>query len=153
MASTSEEGRTDIRATGFWTRCEEAFFDVRVFDANTPSYRSTSLDDLFIQHERRKRSEYEERVVNVDHGSFCPLVFSTAGATGPLCTRFLSRLAALIAEKNGIDYSTTMAWIRCRVSFAFIRNEVMCIRGSRSLRHQPTRSYGPLSVAESRLAP
>ena len=45
-ANTSEEARTDIRASRFWTRCEEAFFDVRVFHANALSYRSTSLDDL-----------------------------------------------------------------------------------------------------------
>ena len=150
--NVSEEARTDIRATGFWTRCEEAFFDVRVFHADAPSYRSTSLEDLFVQHERRKQLEYEERVVNVDHGSFCPLVFSTTGATGPLCTRFLRRLAAQIADKNEVDYATTMAWIRCRVSFALIRNAVMCIRGSRSSKHKTLSSDWPLAVVESRIA-
>ena len=45
--NTSQEARAHVRATGFWTRCEEAFFDVRVFRANATSYRLTNLDELF----------------------------------------------------------------------------------------------------------
>ena len=45
--NTSQETCADVRATGFWTRCEEAFFDVRVFRANATSYRLTHLDELF----------------------------------------------------------------------------------------------------------
>ena len=37
---------------------------------------------------RQKQLEYEERIINVDHGSFCPLVFSTNGAVGLLCPLF-----------------------------------------------------------------
>ena len=73
-----------MRACGFWTRQEDAFFDIRVFHPNADSYRATSQEALFNQHERKKQLEYEERVTNVDHGSFCLLVFSTTGAVGPL---------------------------------------------------------------------
>ena len=88
-------------------------------------------------HERLKRLEYEERIINVEHGSFCPLVFSTPGAPGHLATRFLKPLAGKIAEKDNEEYSAVMAWIRCKLSFALLRSAVMCVRGSRSSRHSP----------------
>ena len=91
--ATSQEARSDVRAAGFWTRREDAFFDVRVFHSNAPSYRQMTFLEACEHHQRLKQLEYEERVINVDHDSFCPLVFSTSGAIGPLCTRFLKRLA------------------------------------------------------------
>ena len=135
--TTSQEARADVRATGFWTRREAAFFDVRVF---TPEPRRTGIIHslTFCQlHQRAKQLEYEERIINVDHGSFCPLVFATSGATGPLCDRFLKHLAGKIADRDSREYSCVMAWLRCRISFALLRSAVMCIRGSRSSRRSP----------------
>ena len=51
-----------------------------------------------MHHEHLKHLEYEERIVNVDRGSFCMLVFSTSGAVGRLCDRFLKRLARIISD-------------------------------------------------------
>ena len=50
------------------------------------------------------RLEYEERIVNVHRGSFCPLVFSASGAVGPLCDRFLKRLAGKISNLDQANY-------------------------------------------------
>ena len=36
-ANTAPDARADVRARGFWTRGEDAFFDVRVFHPNAPS--------------------------------------------------------------------------------------------------------------------
>ena len=149
--NTSEEARADVRATGFWTRCEEAFFDIRVFHPNAASYKTTSPEDLFRQHERQKKLEYEERIVNIDRGSFCPLVFSTTGATGAICDRFLRKLAAKLSDSDDAKYSSTMAWLRCRVSFALLRNAVMCIRGTRSSQRRALQHERSLAIAESRL--
>ena len=136
----------------FWSRQEDAFFNVRVCHPNADSYKSISQDALLHQHERKKRLEYEERIINVDHGSFCPLIFSTTGAAGLLCDRFLKRLAALLTNDDPASYSSTMAWIRTRVSFALLRNAVMCIQGSRSLHRKPMRiAERDICVAESRL--
>ena len=150
--NTSQEARADIRATGFWTRCEEAFFDIRIFHPNAKSYQGSSLQDVFKHHERRKQLEYEERILNVDRGSFCPLVFATTGAAGPLCDRFLKSLAGKIAEMDNTDYSSTMSWMRCRIAHALIRNAVMCIRGSRSSLRKPVHCDRTLAIAESRLS-
>ena len=81
--------------------------------------------------------EYEERITNVNHGSFCPLalVFSTSEAAGRLSMRFLERLAENIADKDNEEYTSVMAWIRCKLSFALLQRAAMCMRGSRSIRH------------------
>ena len=39
-ANSSQEARADVGATGFWTNQEDAFFDMRIFHANAPSYLS-----------------------------------------------------------------------------------------------------------------
>ena len=92
---------------------------------------------IIIKSEDLKRLEYEERIVTVERGSFCPLVFSTSGAVGPLCDRFLKRLAGKMSDLDKANYSEVMAYLRCRISFALLRSAVMCIRGSRSSRHSP----------------
>ena len=150
ITTTSEEARSDIRAAGFWTRMEDAFFDIRVFHANAPSNQSRTFQAACEHHERLKQLEYEERIVNVDRGSFCPLVFSTSGAIAPLCTRFLKRLAGKIADHDGAAYSHVMSFLRCRIAFALLRSSIMCIRGSRSSRHSPALEHRHLSMAEGR---
>ena len=151
-ANTSPEARLDVRACGFWTHHEDAFFDVRVFHPNAESYRMSTLEELFRRHERQKQLQYEERVTNVKHGSFCPLVFSTTGTAGPLCDRFLKRLASLLTSENPGCYSSTWCWIGCRISLALIRSSVMCIRGSRSRQGKPVHEGVDICVAESRLS-
>ena len=116
--TTSEEARSDIRAAGYGTRMEDEFFDVRVFHAIAPSNRTKTIQQACVHHERLKQLVYEDRIVNVDRGSFCPLVFSTSGAISPLCDRFLKRLAGKIRQKDQSSYSGVTAYIRCRISFA-----------------------------------
>ena len=62
----------DVRARGFWTQAQaqNAFFDVRVFHPDVASYKSKPISDLLKQHQRREKSEYGERINNVDRGSF-----------------------------------------------------------------------------------
>ena len=69
----------------------------------------------------------------VEHSSFVPAVFSTTGGMGKASSSLYKRIASLLSEKTGEAYSTTMAWIRCRLSFALLRSSIMCIRGARRL--------------------
>ena len=62
------------------------------------------------------------------------LVFSTTEGMGEECERFHRRLAELLASKKGEDYSATISWIRCKVSFAVLRTALLCLRGSRTLK-------------------
>ena len=42
-ANTDAEARADIRARGFWSKGQDAYFDVRVFHPNASSYVSKPL--------------------------------------------------------------------------------------------------------------
>ena len=74
---------------------------------------------------------FSRRVLDVEHGSFTPLVFTTTGEMGKECKRYHSRLAELIAAKKGEQYSQTIFWIRARTCFALLRSALVCLRGSR----------------------
>ena len=106
------------------------------------------MKKLFLQHDQQKKLEYNERIVNVDRGTFCPLVFTTAGAASPECVKFLQRLCGMLANLDRIPYAQTVWYVRCRLSFALLRAAIMCLRGSRSLYHRPVNALRELAVAE-----
>ncbi len=136
-----DPARLDIRARGFWgLPQQQAFFDVRVHNPNSPSYRGLELAACYRRHEREKQRAYEQRIREVEHGSFTPLVFNTAGGMGRAATTTYKRLASLIATKQQQPYCVVMGWMRCRLTFSLIRSAIMCLRGSRSSRgHVPSR--------------
>ncbi len=67
----------DVKARGFWDRMQCAFFDIRVFYP-----RSAQLSTAYTKHESEKRRVYGQRVRDIEHGSFSPLVFSSTGGMG-----------------------------------------------------------------------
>jgi len=71
-------------------------------------------------------------VLDIEHGTFTPLIFTTTGGMGNECLSYHSRLAELIAIKKGEDYAKTISWIRARTSFALLRSALICLRGTRS---------------------
>ena len=132
-ANTSNEARVDIRARGFWNKSQDAFFDVRVFHPNAPSYRSKDLTAIYKKHESDKKREYGQRVREIEHGVFTPLVFSSSGGMGRESTIFCKRLASMLADRQSEHYSKVLGWLRCRLSFVLLRSAIMSIRGTRSL--------------------
>ena len=99
-ANTAPDASADMRARGFWTRGEDAFFDVRVFHPNAPSHVDCSPTSLFSRHERFKRLEYEQRIVNIERRSFTLVVLATTGACGPAADCFIKWLAGHLAEHD-----------------------------------------------------
>lgn len=78
-ANKADNARLDICARGFWIKPQDAFFDVRVFYTFAPSYSNRSLPAIYYQHEQQKHCKYGQRVREVEHRGFMPLVFSTTG--------------------------------------------------------------------------
>jgi hypothetical protein len=55
---------------------ERVFVDVRVFNAQAPSNRSLGATvNMCSFHERQKKNAYNRRVIEIDHGTFTPIVF------------------------------------------------------------------------------
>ena len=151
-ANTDDGARLDIRARGFLNAAQDAFFDVRVFYPNASSNRSTATSSAYRRHEQAKKRQYGQRVREVEHGVFTPLVFSSTGGMGREAITFYKRLADMLSQKRQHPYPTVMGWLRCRLSFASLRSSIMCIRGCRSSLHRP--SYGTditLAASEGRV--
>ena len=135
-SNLAKEARLDIHARGFWEKHQSAFFDIRVCHSNAESYKQMEPKQIYRLHENEKKRSYSRRVLDIEHGSFTPLVFTSTGGMGPECLRFHSRLAELIADKNGEHYSRTISWIRARTSFALLRSALICLRESRTIKRR-----------------
>ena len=112
-------------------RGELAFFDVRVFNPFAKTHFNTKLESAFDRNETSKKSEYNERVINIEHGSFTPVVLSAYGGFGRETSRFISALISKISERHDLQLSSVANYIRTKISFELVRSQVMCIRGSR----------------------
>ena len=79
-ARAEDEARVDIAARNFWGNRQVAFFDVKVFNPFAKSNQKFSLASCFNHHEKTKRRSYEQRIIEVEHGSFTPLSSVPLGA-------------------------------------------------------------------------
>jgi hypothetical protein len=130
-ANRDNDARADIRARGFWADQQSAFFDIRVFYPHAPSYQSRSLSSLSKSFEKEKKTLYGDRIQQVEHGSFTPMVFSSCGGSGEETSAALKKLASMVAEKRKENYSHTIALLRMRLAFSLIRASIVCLRGTR----------------------
>ena len=62
---------------------KRAFFDIKLFTSFAQSHRNTSLSQCYKKNEQEKKRTYDQRIREVEHGSFSPFVFSTSGGMGP----------------------------------------------------------------------
>ena len=107
------------------------------------------MSTMYRKHENEKKREYEQRILNVEHASFAPIVLSCTGGLGHIATNTYKRLASLLAEKRNQPYGPTMCWLRCRLSFALLRSSIMALRGSRSSSGHFAHSVPPIDRAIS----
>ena len=129
-AVTSPEARLDFKAGGFWSRGVTAFFAVRVTHVNSKYNQGKETSTIFKEQEEEKKRKYQQRVLDVEMGSFTPLVFGTNGGMGADCNCFLKRLAEKLSEKNEEPYHITITWIRTLLSFEILRSVHTCVRCS-----------------------
>ena len=66
---------------------------------------------FYRRHESEKKRMYVSGVLEVEQGSFTPLVFTASEGMADECKRYHSRLAELLSTKKREDYNTTMSWI------------------------------------------
>ena len=105
------------------------------------------LENAFKANETAKKQEYGERIIQIEHGSFTPLVLSAYGGFGVETGRCVSNLISKVAEKRGLLRSYVANYIRTKLSFHLVRSQVLCIRGSRSL-YTPTINIGDAEVVQ-----
>ena len=86
---------------------------------------------IFKEHENEKKRKYQQRVLEVEMGTFTILVFGTNGGIGIECQMFVKQLAEKLAEKDQEWYSVVIAWLRTRLSSVILRVVHVSVRGTR----------------------
>ena len=76
------DARLDIHTGGFRKRQCAAFFDMRVRHSNASSYQNKEPQQVSQIHENEKKRQYSRRILDVEKGTFTPLVFTTSSAMG-----------------------------------------------------------------------
>ena len=130
-AIVTDDARLDIRARGFWRSGQNAYFDVRVTNADCSSQQNMSIKSILRKHELDKKRGYNRRVMEVEHGSFTPLIFTTTGVMGHECAKFHKTLAEKISQKQDERYSDVVRYVRSKLSHMSLKSTLICLRGSR----------------------
>ena len=135
QASTNvNNARVDVAARGFWVRGQMAYFDIKVFNPTAKVYLNQSLKAAHKSNEQAKKRSYNKRINHIDQGTFTPLVFICFDGIARECSTFFNRLAEKIADKRNVPISKMKNWIRTRINFHLLRCQILCLRGSRSIR-------------------
>ena len=99
-ANKAPDARLDIHARGFWERQRSAFFDVRVCHPNADSYRDLTPKQIYKKHENEKKRQYAERVMEIEQGTFTPLVYTTTCGMADEFVKYHIRLAEQIRKEK-----------------------------------------------------
>ena len=70
--------------------------------------------------------------MEIEHGTFTPLIFNTSGVMGYECAKLHKTLAAKLSEKKGEKYEDIVRYLRVKLSFLALKSTLLCLRGSRT---------------------
>jgi hypothetical protein len=146
----AERAAADVSSRGMWSTFERTFFDVQVIHPNCPSYIDTPVEKLYERAEKKKMAKYNSRILQVEKGTFTPLIYSTFGGCGPVADRYHKRLAKLISWKRNEDYAKVVSHMRIKFRFAILRSTLVALRGERG---KKTRNVAAVSSTSFNLIP
>ena len=86
---------------------------------------------MYESHEKEKKRMYNERVIQVEKGSFTPIVMSTFGGMGVEAKKYHKWIATLISQKRDERYSDVVNFMRTRMRFSILRSVLTAVRGVR----------------------
>ena len=117
---TVRRDSTSLQADSLGVGLNEHFLTYG-FLAPSPRSNQVTLNAIYRRQEQEKRRKYGQRVRELEHASFVPLVFTCTGGAGPAATTFLKRLADRISSTHQLSYNEAIVWLRTRLSFALLR--------------------------------
>ena len=86
-----------------------------LFNPFASSHLNQNLAKVLLKNEGEKKRCYNKRVVDVEHGSFTPLV--SYGGSSPETERFIKELAEKLAKKHQSEISVVTSWPISEISF------------------------------------
>ena len=118
-----------------------AFFDVCVTHVNSRTNQGKQTATIFKEQENEQKKSYNQRVMDVEIGTFTSLVVGKNERMGADCQNFLRALAEKISLQRNESYANVISWLRTQHSFAILRTTHKCIRGLR-------KPFKPCEVSE-----
>ena len=130
-SNVADGARADISALGFWIPLSRAFFDVKVVNTLARTNWCHESAAMFKHHENLKKKAYAQRFLQIEKGSFSPIVLSCTGGAAPEAEAFMKRLALKLSEKKQERYSQHVSFLRRRFRFDILRTCLISLRGER----------------------
>ena len=112
---------------------QPTFFDVKIFKPHAKTCPKI-ISDAYKYHESVKTLKYQQRILDVEHISFVPLIFACTGGAALGSTITIQKQAEKLSEKRNESYSNAIHNIRTITSFALLRSAILCLRGCRKLK-------------------
>ena len=134
------------------TMMEKTFFDVRVFNPHAFSNRNQTPFACYRKHKREKKRTYAQRILEVEHSSFTPLVFSaTCRRNRERSNLFLQTSWLLYARfevGSLIQHHTLLA--EMPIDLLPVCSAIQSLRRARSSQHHVVHSPPPPDAAFKR---
>ena len=128
-SNTSNQARADVSAGGLLSIDGQTdFCCVRVFNPLARCHLHHSLPVLHKKNEKEKKRDCNQPILQVEYGSFTPLVFTWFGGMSRECSHFFSHTANRKKEPK----SKISAWIKANLNFAFIWSMLLCLQGTKT---------------------
>ena len=121
-----------MSAGGLSINRQTTFCDIRVFNPLARCHLNHSLPAVHKKNENKKKRECNQRILQVEHGSFTPLVFLCFGGMSRECSCFISHTAEHLPNRRKWFESKISAWIKARLNFALVRSMLLCLHGTRA---------------------
>ena len=89
---------------------------------------------MYKDHEELKKKSYNARILQIEKGTFTPVVFSCTGGAASEATNLIKRLALKRSIRKQELYSTNVSFLRRRIRFDILKTCLISLRGDRSPR-------------------
>ena len=98
---TEDEARLEISNKGIWGSCFDCYFcEVKIFNHNAATNGIKNTKDAYLLDESLKRLKCQDRIVDIEQGSFSQLIIASTVEVSPITHKVIRRIASLIAKKN-----------------------------------------------------
>ena len=117
------------------TTRKTSLFDLRVTHVNSKCQQNKTTSEVFKAQEDEEKRKYQQQVLNVEMGSFTPLMFGSNDGMGNGGQRFLKYLVDKIAHND------TAAAVKHRYRMAQYTNLFRTIKIGTRLRKRFTNAF------------
>ena len=105
--------------------------DIQITSLAAESHEQNTAAEVLKKAEDTKRRKYGDRIIQKENRTFIPIIFTTGRAPGGEARKVVAKLISKIAAQRKEARMEVALRIRTQLSFIFLKNKLMALRGSR----------------------